>query len=168
MSILSIRNLKVNYHTQEGAVQAVDGVSLDLDESQRLGLIGESGCGKTTLLKAIVQVLPRNGHIVSGEIKFKGMDLLKLPPAEMRQLRWREIATIPQASMDSLNPVQRVGSQLMKLLRVRGGYTKKGGAQTGGRSLRHGRLGYRALDALSARILRRHEAARRHRYGAGA
>ena len=125
MSILSIRDLKVNYHTQDGTVQAVDGVSLDLDESQRLGLIGESGCGKTTLLKAIVQVLPRNGHIVSGEIKFKGMDLLKLPPAEMRQLRWREIATIPQASMDSLNPVQRVGSQLMKLLRVRGGYTKQ-------------------------------------------
>ena len=125
MSILSIRDLKVNYHTQDGTVQAVDGVDLDLEEGQRLGLIGESGCGKTTLLKAIVQVLPRNGHIVSGEIKFKGMDLLKLPPAEMRQLRWREIATIPQASMDSLNPVQRVGSQLMKLLRVRGGYNKK-------------------------------------------
>ena len=125
MSILSIRDLKVNYHSQDGIVQAVDGVSLDLEEGQHLGLIGESGCGKTTLLKAIVQVLPRNGHIVSGEIKFKGMDLLKLPPAEMRQLRWREIATIPQASMDSLNPVQRVGSQLMKLLRVRGGYTKK-------------------------------------------
>ncbi len=125
MTILSIRDLKVNYATQDGTVQAVDGVDLDLEEGQRLGLIGESGCGKTTLLKAIVQVLPRNGHIVSGEIKFKGMDLLKLPPAEMRQLRWREIATIPQASMDSLNPVQRVGSQLMKLLRVRGGYNKK-------------------------------------------
>ena len=125
MSILSIRDLKVDYHTQDGTVQAVDGVSLDLEEGQHLGLIGESGCGKTTLLKAIVQVLPRNGHIVSGEIKFQGMDLLKLPPAEMRQLRWREIATIPQASMDSLNPVQRVGSQLMKLLRVRGGYSKK-------------------------------------------
>ena len=125
MSILSIRDLKVNYHTQDGAVQAVDRLALDLDEGQRLGLIGESGCGKTTLLKAIVQVLPRNGHIVSGEIKFKGTDLLKLPPADMRELRWREIATIPQASMDSLNPVQRVGSQLIKLLRVRGGYDKR-------------------------------------------
>ncbi len=125
MSILSIRDLKVNYQTQDGTVQAVDGVTLDMEEGQRLGLIGESGCGKTTLLKAIVQVLPRNGHIASGEIIFKGMDLLQLPPAEMRQLRWREIATIPQASMDSLNPVQRVGSQLMKLLRVRGGYSKK-------------------------------------------
>ena len=125
MSILSIRDLSVNYATQDGTVQAVDGVSLDLEEGQRLGLIGESGCGKTTLLKAIVQVLPRNGRIAGGKIMFKGMDLLQLPAAEMRQLRWREIATIPQASMDSLNPVQRVGSQLTKLLRVRGGYSKK-------------------------------------------
>ena len=125
MSILSIRDLKVEYATQDGAVQAVDGVSLDVEESQQLGLIGESGCGKTTLLNAIVQVLPRNGRISAGEIKFKGMDLLQLPAAEMRQLRWREIATIPQASMDSLNPVQRVGNQLMKLLRVRGGYDKR-------------------------------------------
>ena len=125
MTILSIRDLKVDYATQDGTVEAVDGVSLDVAEGQQLGLIGESGCGKTTLLKAIVQVLPRNGRVVSGKIMFKGMDLLQLPPAEMRQLRWREIATIPQASMDSLNPVQRVGSQLMKLLRVRGGYDKR-------------------------------------------
>ena len=125
MTILSIRDLKVDYATQDGIVQAVDGVSLDVAEGQQLGLIGESGCGKTTLLKAIVQVLPRNGKIASGQILFKGMDLLNLPPAEMRQLRWQEIATVPQASMDSLNPVQRVGSQLMKLLTVRGGYDKR-------------------------------------------
>ncbi len=125
MSILSIRDLKVDYATQEGTVQAVDGVSLDVDEGQQLGLIGESGCGKTTLLKAIVQVLPRNGRITAGKIMFNGIDMLQLSKTEMRQLRWREIATIPQASMDSLNPVQRVGSQLMKLLRVRGGYDKR-------------------------------------------
>ena len=125
MPILSIRGLKVNYETQDGTVQAVDDVSLDIQEAQQLGLIGESGCGKTTLLKAIVQVLPRNGRIASGEILFKGMDLLRLPAAEMRQLRWREIATIPQASMDSLNPVQRVGKQLIKLLTVRGGLDKR-------------------------------------------
>ncbi len=124
MPILSIRDLKVDYETQDGTVQAVDNVSLDVVEGQHLGLIGESGCGKTTLLKAIVQVLPRNGRIPSGEIIFKGRDLLSLPAAEMRELRWREIATVPQASMDSLNPVQRVGSQLMKLLTVRGGYDK--------------------------------------------
>ena len=125
MTILSIRDLKVHYRTQDGVVQAVDNVSLDIEEGQQLGLIGESGCGKTTLLKAIVQVLPRNGSIASGQILFKGRDLLQLSSAEMRQLRWREIATVPQASMDSLNPVQRVGKQLMKLLTVRGGYDKR-------------------------------------------
>ena len=125
MSILSIRDLKVDYATQEGTVQAVDGVSLDVAEGQHLGLIGESGCGKTTLLKAVVQVLPRNGRVTAGKIMFKGTDLLQLSTAEMRQLRWREIATIPQASMDSLNPVQRVGSQLTKLLRIRGGYDRR-------------------------------------------
>ena len=125
MSILSIRDLKVNYQSADGIVQAVDGVSLDVAEGQRLGLIGESGCGKTTLLKAIVQVLPRNGAIVGGQILFQGKDLLQLSRSEMRQLRWREIATVPQASMDSLNPVQRVGSQLIKLLRVRGGHDRR-------------------------------------------
>ena len=124
MTILSIRNLKVDYATLDGTVQAVDNVSLDLEEGQQLGLIGESGCGKTTLLNAIVQILPRNGRITSGEIHYKGTDLLQLSPVDMRQLRWREVATIPQASMESLNPVQRVGSQLMKLLTVRGGYDK--------------------------------------------
>ncbi len=125
MSILSIRDLKVHYATADGTVQAVDGISLDVEEGQQLGLIGESGCGKTTLLKAVVQVLPRNGRIAGGKILFQGLDLLQLPAAEMRQLRWREIATIPQASMDSLNPVQRVGKQLTKLLRVRGGYDRR-------------------------------------------
>ena len=125
MSILEIRDLVVDYQTADGVVRAVDGVSLDVAEGQQLGLIGESGCGKTTLLKAIVQVLPRNGRIAAGQILFQGKDLLQLPPADMRELRWREIATVPQASMDSLNPVQRVGSQLTKLLRIRGGYDRR-------------------------------------------
>ena len=125
MSILSIHDLVVQYETQDGMVQAVDGVSLDISEGQQLGIIGESGCGKTTLLKSIVQVLPRNGSISSGQILYKGTDLLSLSTHEMRDLRWREIATIPQASMDSLNPVQRVGNQLMNLLTIRGSYDKR-------------------------------------------
>lgn len=125
MTILSIRDLQVHYETQNGTVQAVDGVSVDIEEAQHLGIIGESGCGKTTLLKSIVQVLPRNGQIPAGQILYKGTDLLSLSKREMRELRWREIATVPQASMDSLNPVHRVGSQLVKLLTVRGGYDKK-------------------------------------------
>ena len=119
--LLSVRNLSVEYHTQSGTVYAVDDVSLDLVAGQQLGIIGESGCGKTTLMRALIRVLPRNGRITSGEIIFKGRNLLELTPQEMRENRWQEIATIPQASMDSLDPVRRVGQQLEKILKVRGG-----------------------------------------------
>lgn len=121
MALLEIRNLSVTYHTPRGPVQAVDHVSLNVERAQHLGIIGESGCGKTTLIRSLVQVLPRNAEISSGEILFKGRDLLKLSANEMRDLRWREIATVPQASMDSLDPVQRVGRQLETILKVRGG-----------------------------------------------
>ncbi|MBC7812632.1 MAG: ABC transporter ATP-binding protein [Burkholderiales bacterium] len=125
MALLEVRNLSVVYHTQRGQSRAVDNVSLTVEQAQHLGVIGESGCGKSTLLRALVRVLPRNGQIVSGEILFKGRDLLKLSANEMRQLRWREIATVPQASMDSLDPVQRVGGQLEKILTVRGGLDRR-------------------------------------------
>ncbi len=125
MPLLQIRNLNVAYHTQRGTVHAVDNVSLDVEEAQHLGLIGESGCGKSTLLRALVRVLPRNGQIQSGEIWFKGRDLLKLSKEAMRDLRWTEIATIPQASMDSLDPVQRVGHQLEEIMTVRGGFDRQ-------------------------------------------
>lgn len=124
MALLEIRDLVVTYNSQRGLVRAVDHVSLDVEPVQHLGVIGESGCGKTTLIRALTRVLPRNGQIVNGEIRFKGQDLLKLSEGEMRRLRWREIATIPQASMDSLDPVQRVGYQLETTLRVRGGYDR--------------------------------------------
>ncbi len=120
MTLLEIRDLSVIYRTQQGTVQAVDRVALEMHQAQHLGIIGESGCGKTTLLRALIRVLPRNGKITAGQILFKGRDLLTLSEREMRQLRWREIAMIPQASMDSLNPVQRVGRQLEELLTVRG------------------------------------------------
>lgn len=125
MALLEIRNLNVTYNSQRGVVRAVDNVSLDIEPVQHLGIIGESGCGKTTLMRALVRVLPRNGQVPSGEILFKGRDLLKLSEREMRELRWKEIATIPQASMDSLDPVQRVGHQLETILRVRGGYDRQ-------------------------------------------
>lgn len=124
MTLLEIRNLNVAYRTQRGTVHAVDNVSLTVSPAQHLGIIGESGCGKSTLLRALVGVLPRNGEVASGEIWFKGRDLLKLSPAERRDLRWTEIATIPQASMDSLDPVQRVGHQLEEVMMVRGGMNR--------------------------------------------
>ncbi|MFN8451259.1 MAG: ABC transporter ATP-binding protein [Anaerolineae bacterium] len=125
MPLLEVHNLSVDYHTQHGIVHAVDSVSLDVEQARHLGIIGESGCGKSTLLRALVRIMPRNGHIVSGEIRFKGRDLLTLSDADMRKLRWTEIATIPQASMDSLDPVQRVGNQLEEIMMVRGSYDRR-------------------------------------------
>jgi len=124
MALLEIRDLAVEYRTQRGTVRAVDRVSMDLEEAQHLGVIGESGCGKTTLARAVMRKLSANGGIRAGSVTFKGRDLLTLSRREMRALRWREIAIIPQASMDSLDPVQRVGSQLVEVLRVRGGYDR--------------------------------------------
>ncbi len=125
MSLLKIRDLDVVYHTAQGPVRAVDGVSLDVEAAEHLGIIGESGCGKTTLIRALVRVLPRNGEIAAGEILFKGRNLVELSAHDMRELRWREIATVPQASMDALDPVQRVGQQLENILTVRGGQDRQ-------------------------------------------
>lgn len=125
MALLELRDLVVSYRTERGDARAVDGVSLTVDPVQHVGIIGESGSGKTTLLRALVGVLPANARIVSGEILFKGRDVLTLSRPERRELRWREIATIPQASMDSLDPVWRVGRQLEEILTVRGSYSRR-------------------------------------------
>ena len=125
MALLEVRNLNVAYYTQRGTVHAVDNVSFDVDTAQHLGVIGESGCGKSTLLRALVGVLPRNGEVTSGEILFQGRDLLQLSPRQRRDLLWTEIATVPQASMDSLDPVQRVGKQLEDIMTIRGKMDKK-------------------------------------------
>ena len=124
MALLEVEGLKVYYTTRRGVVKAVDDVSFTLEQGHHLGLIGESGCGKTTTGRAIIRVLPRNARIVDGAIRFKGRDLLQLNEGEMRQMRWREIATIPQSSMHALDPVYRVGDQLMEVLCDRGGYSR--------------------------------------------
>jgi oligopeptide/dipeptide ABC transporter ATP-binding protein len=129
VGILEIKDLSVVYRTEGRLVRAVDEVSLSVDKAQHLGVIGESGCGKTTLMRAIVGVLPQNARIEEGQILFDGRDLLKLGSKGMRELRWKEIATIPQASMDSLDPVQRVGRQLREILVVRGNYERAAAAR---------------------------------------
>lgn len=123
--MLEIDDLRTTYQTRRGLVHAVDGVSFQVERGKIVGLIGESGCGKSTLARSIVRVLPVNGQIRGGKIQFQGNDLLRLSEAEMRKVRWRQIALIPQASMDSLNPVRRVGAQFEEVLVVRGGLTRK-------------------------------------------
>jgi peptide/nickel transport system ATP-binding protein len=119
--LLDVVDLEIHYTTRRGLMKAVDGISFSLTPGRHLGLIGESGCGKTTTGRALLRVLPRNGRIGGGEIRFKGRDLVRLKDEEMRRLRWREISMVPQASMDSLDPVYRVGKQVQEVLVKRGG-----------------------------------------------
>src|SRR3954453_13372624 len=97
--LLDVRDLAVQYTTRRGVMKAVDGVSFPIEAGRHLGLIGESGCGKTTAGRAMLRVLPRNGRIAGGEIRFQERDLVAMPDDEMRRLRWREISMVPQSSM---------------------------------------------------------------------
>lgn len=126
MSILSVRNLQIHYRTPRGVARAVDGATFDVPAGQVVGLVGESGCGKTTTARAIIGVIPKNADIGGGEIIFRGQDLLKLSPQELVNRRWREIAFIPQSAMNSLNPVARVGAQIVEVLVDRGSFSKQG------------------------------------------
>ncbi len=120
MNVLQVRDLDLHYQTHRGPVQALQGVSLQVRKGEVLGLVGESGCGKTSLARAITGEIPRNASIRSGSISWKGVDLLTLSKAEHRKRRWRDFAFVPQSSMNALNPVHRVGDQLGEVLIERG------------------------------------------------
>ena len=123
MTLLQVENLDLYYQTHRGSVQALQGVSLQVRKGEVVGLVGESGCGKTSLARAITGVIPRNATIRSGAIRWKGVDLLGLSQAQHRHYRWREFAFVPQSAMNALNPVHRVGDQLGEVLTQRGAMT---------------------------------------------
>lgn len=125
MSLLNVKNLYIEYKTEEGIVKVVNDVSFELKQGESVGLVGESGCGKTTLAKAIMRLLPDNGSISSGEIIFKGEDIAQMNKEEIRKLRLDEIAMISQSAMNSLNPVYTVGNQLVEGIRAHRNVTKK-------------------------------------------
>lgn len=116
--LLEIQNLKTVFSTEKGILCAVDGVSLSLSAGETLGVVGESGCGKTMLALSIMGLIPPNGQISEGRILFNGRDLLKLSEEEMRKKRGRDIAMIFQEPMTSLNPVLRVGEQIAEAVRL--------------------------------------------------
>src|SRR5215204_6424525 len=116
--LLEVRNLQTHFPTRTGLVRAVDGVSFHLDRGELLGLVGESGCGKSMTALSIMLLVAPPGRIVNGEILFDGKDLLKLSDSEMRDMRGDDIAMIFQDPMTSLNPVFTVGEQIAEALRL--------------------------------------------------
>ena len=111
MTLLGIRNLKVYFYSEDGVVRAVNDVDLDIGEGETLGIIGETGCGKTILGLSILRLLSENTK-VEGRILYKGEDLLKLSEDEMRKIRGKEIAMIFQNPLSSMNPVLTIGTQV--------------------------------------------------------
>src|SRR5258708_9898845 len=119
--LLEVRDLKTQFFTPEGVVKAVDGVSCEVDAGETLGIVGESGCGKSVTALSIMRLIPRPGRIVGGSVLFEGRDLVGLTAAEMQEVRGESIAMIFQDPMTSLNPVFRVGWQVGEPLVVHEG-----------------------------------------------
>lgn len=115
--LLQVEDLEVHYSTPAGPLVAVGGVSFTLQRGEALGIVGESGCGKSTLARALLRILPPQGAIVRGRINLEGTDLVRLAEPQMRRVRWERIAMVPQSSMNALNPVHRVGEQIVEALR---------------------------------------------------
>jgi len=111
--LLEVEDLVLHFRTTRGVVQAVDRVSLDLQRGEALVVLGESGCGKTSLAKAMLRLLPRNVQTYAGRVILKGVDTMRLSDEDYRHdVRWVQMSMVPQAAMNSLNPVLRVGDQV--------------------------------------------------------
>jgi peptide/nickel transport system ATP-binding protein len=124
-SLLSVEDLVLHFRTSAGTVQAVDGVGLTLERGEAMVILGESGCGKTSLAKAILRLLPRNVETYTGSVHIGGMDVMRLDDEEFRRkVRWIKISMVPQAAMNSLNPVLRVGDQVAEPMITHFGVSK--------------------------------------------
>ena len=109
---LKVEDLKVYYWTARGPIKAVDGIDLEVRKGERFGIVGESGCGKSTTAMSLLRLIKPPGSIENGRIVLDGADILELNDEEMRSVRWSRISLIPQGSMNSLNPVIKIGSQI--------------------------------------------------------
>ena len=116
--LLSVKDLKTYFHTSAGVSKAVDGVSFTLDRGKTLGIVGESGSGKSVTASSVIRLLPKTGSIESGKIEFDGKDMVTIDMKELLEIRGKDIAMIYQDPMTSLDPVFKVGSQMIELIRA--------------------------------------------------
>jgi peptide/nickel transport system ATP-binding protein len=114
--ILKVRDLRIYYETPKGDVLAVDGIDFDLYKGETLGLVGESGCGKSTAAMGILQLVSHPGRIVDGEVLLEGRNILGLSDEALRGVRWCKLALIPQGAMNSLNPTMKVSDQIKDVI----------------------------------------------------
>jgi len=110
--ILEVKNLRVHYATPLGDVIAVNGINFKVNKGEIMGLVGESGCGKTTTAMAILRLVQPPGRILGGEVRVDNIDIIPLSPVELRSIRWRKLSLIPQGAMNSLNPIMQVYDQI--------------------------------------------------------
>ena len=123
--LLRVNNLRTSFFTSDGEVRAVDGVNFEIEDGKTVGLVGESGCGKSVTALSIMQLLPKStGRIVGGEIQFQGKNLASLPQQEMRRIRGNDISMVFQEPMTSLNPVMTIGDQIAETVRLHQGASR--------------------------------------------
>ncbi len=125
MALLEVNGLKTRFFTEDGVVHAVNGISYELEEGEALGIVGESGCGKSVSVLSVMRLIPEPpGKIVGGEVLFEGRDMLKMDPEDVRQVRGNKIAMVFQDPMTSLNPVLTIGRQIDEALELHMGMDK--------------------------------------------
>jgi len=126
MALLEVKNLKMYYQTLRGQVKAVDDIDFWVERGEAVGLAGESACGKTSAMLTLLRLLPSNGKIMGGSVKFDGQDLLKLSEDEFREnVRWRKISVIFQGAMNALHPTKKIGEQLSEPILLHEGLEKE-------------------------------------------
>lgn len=145
--ILKVEDLVLHFKTMRGPVQAVDKVNFDLNHNEAIVVLGESGCGKSSLAKAILRLLPRNIETYSGKVIVNGVDTMKYSDEEYRKkVRWNLISMVPQAAMNSLNPVMKVGDQVTEPFIIHTGATKTEALQQAKKMFSHVGVPFSFLD----------------------
>lgn len=124
-TVLSVENLSTYFKTDKGMAKAVEDVSFTVNEGEMLGLIGESGCGKTTVAQSILRLIEYPGKVVRGSVYLNGKNLLRVTESEMYKLRWKDISVIPQSAMNALNPIYTIGDQIIEAIMLHEDVTKK-------------------------------------------